>query len=153
MPLSDELWRPISWSCRGGLAAGRLPPPWLTGSFSMLCSGALAPAWPMFSGWLEADSVQMASRLPMLQSDWLVSEASEEPDMLRSSPPADGQYEDEAAKTENKHLIISFINKTYEGSWYHYSCYFSPHNRNHLCELLKAFVSFILSGVEEGSLQ
>lgn len=29
----------------------------------------------------------------MLQSDWLVSEVSEEPDMLRSSPPADGQYD------------------------------------------------------------
>lgn len=29
----------------------------------------------------------------MLQSDWLVSDVSEEPDMLRSSPPAEGQYD------------------------------------------------------------
>lgn len=40
----------------------------------------------------------MASRLPMLQSDWLVSEVSEEPDMLRSSPPTDGKFVDETAK-------------------------------------------------------
>lgn len=102
MPLSDELWRPISWSCRGGFAAGRLPAPWPTEIFSMLCKGARAPpTWPTFSGWLEAGSLQMASRLPMLQSDWLVSDVSEEPDMLRSSPPADGQYDDEATEKDN----------------------------------------------------
>lgn len=94
MPLSDELWRPISWSCLRGLLGGRLPPPWPEGrSFSGLCNGNLALAWPALSGWFEVDSVQMVSRLPMLQSDWLVSDASEEPDMLRSSPPADGQYD------------------------------------------------------------
>lgn len=67
----------------------------------MLCSAALAPTWPRFSEGLEAGSVQMAIRLPMLQSDWLVSDVSEEPDMLRSSPPADGQYEDETARKDN----------------------------------------------------
>lgn len=51
----------------------------------------------------------MASRLPMLQSDWLVSDVSEEPDMLRSSPPADGQYEEEATQ-EKKHLCKPHVN-------------------------------------------
>lgn len=72
----------------------------------MLCNAALAPAGPTLSGWVEADSVQMASRLPMLQSDWLVSDVSEEPEMLRSSPPADGQYEDEAARDDNVNKLL-----------------------------------------------
>lgn len=94
MPLSDELWRPISWSCLGGLARGRLPPPWPEGrGFSAVCDATLAPALLAFSGWFEGDSFQIVSRLPTLQSDWLVSDVSEEPDMLRSSPPADGQYD------------------------------------------------------------
>lgn len=67
----------------------------------LLCNVALAPTWPMFSDAPEDGSVQMASRLPMLQSDWLVSDVSEDPDMLRSSPPADGQYEDETAQRDN----------------------------------------------------
>lgn len=72
----------------------------------MLCNTALGPTWMMFSDRLEAGSVQMAIRLPILQSDWLVSDVSEDPDMLRSSPPADGQYEDETAKKKEN------INKT-----------------------------------------
>ncbi|KAK5875893.1 hypothetical protein CesoFtcFv8_026924 [Champsocephalus esox] len=65
----------------------------------MLCNASLAPTWPTLSDGLEDGSVQMAIRLLMLLSDWLVSEASEEPDMLRSSPPADAQYD--TAKTHN----------------------------------------------------
>lgn len=84
MPLSEELCRPISCSCRGGLAESLLPPPWLAGS----CSAALA--WLTLPGGLEAGSGQTVSRLPTLQSDWLVSEVSEEPETLWLSPPADG---------------------------------------------------------------
>lgn len=48
----------------------------------------------------------------MLQSDWLVSDVSEEPDMLRSSPPADGQYDDEATEKDcDQTLINNFANK------------------------------------------
>lgn len=43
----------------------------------------------------------------MLQSDWLVSDVSEEPDMLRSSPPADGQYDDEATEKDNGNKLLS----------------------------------------------
>lgn len=88
-PLSDELWRPTSWSCRGGsvvvgvvvVMVGRFP--WLMESFSRLCSGAPAPpARPTLSDWPGTGP---------LQSERLVSEVSEEPDRLRSSPPPDGQ--------------------------------------------------------------
>lgn len=94
MPLSEELWRPISCSCLRGLLGGRLPPPAPAGgSFSALGGGTLELACAVVSGWLGVGSVQMVRRLPTLQSDWLVSDVSEEPEMLRSSPPADGQYE------------------------------------------------------------
>lgn len=57
----------------------------------------------------------MVSRLPTLQSDWLVSDVSEEPDTLRSSPPADGQYEASRgvqqtsgpAEMENSWVVLS----------------------------------------------
>ena len=98
----------------------------------MLCKDVLAPAWLMVSDGVEAGSVQMAIRLPMLQSDWLVSDVSEEPDMLRSSPPGDGQYEDETAEKYNinKSLmnpINSFNKKTlllYVGSYTFYNVKF-----------------------------
>lgn len=40
---------------------------------------------------LDEGSVQMAKRLPMLLSDWLVSDVSEDPEMLRSSPAIEVQ--------------------------------------------------------------
>lgn len=96
MPLSEELWRPISCSRRervgleeAALVGSLAPPPRATGSFSSTSSGTLlAPDWLAASAGavLEVGSAHMAKRLPMLLSDWLVSEVSEDPEMLRSSP-------------------------------------------------------------------
>lgn len=56
----------------------------------------------------------------MLQSDWLVSEVSEEPDMLRSSPANEElKRELEASRTEEK-----------ESNFIHSDCTFNAHNPN-----------------------
>lgn len=82
MPLSEELWRPSSCSCRGrsGLGGGREAP----GAASP--RAAAASPGPSCEALAEDEdcSGHAASRLPALTSEWLASD--EELDRLRSSP-------------------------------------------------------------------
>ena len=86
MPLSEELWRPTSCSCRGlgGLGGGReapsaaSPETWATASPGPSCD-VLAED--------EGGSGHAVSRLLALTSEWLASD--DELDRLRSSPGMD----------------------------------------------------------------
>lgn len=86
MPLSEELWRPTSCSCRGlgGLGGGREAP-------STASPGGWAAASPGPSCDVLAEdedcSGHAASRLLALTSEWLASD--DELDRLRSSPGVD----------------------------------------------------------------
>ena len=88
MPLSDELWRPTSCSCRGrrGLGGGLEAP----GAAS---PGAWVAAGPGPSCDVPAEdedcSGHAVSRLPALTSEWLASE--DELDRLRLSPETEGR--------------------------------------------------------------
>lgn len=83
MPLSEELWRPTSCSCRGrgGLGGGREAP----GAASPRADAASpGPSCEALAEEDEDCSGHAASRLPALTSEWLASE--DELDRLRSSP-------------------------------------------------------------------
>lgn len=88
MPLSEELWRPTSCSCRGrsGLGGGLQAP-----------SAASPEAWATTSPGPSCDvlaededcSGHAVSRLLALTSEWLASD--DELDRLRSSPEMDSR--------------------------------------------------------------
>lgn len=85
MPLSEELWRPTSCSCRdlnglgGGLEAPNTASP---GAWAVASSG---PSCDVLAEDKDC-SGHVVSRLLALMSEWLASE--EELDKLRSSPEA-----------------------------------------------------------------
>lgn len=89
MPLSEELWRPTSCSCRGrsGLGGG-LEAPGAASPRARAEAGSPGPSCDALAE-DEDGSGHAASRLLALTSEWLASD--EELDRLRSSPEPEGE--------------------------------------------------------------
>lgn len=97
MPLSEELWRPTSCSCRGrsGRGGGLEAP----GAASPRARAEAGSPGPSCEALAEDEDVSghAASRLLALTSEWLASD--EELDRLRSSPGPEGEALGAAAGT------------------------------------------------------